>query len=776
PERPEIWRGPGGPPAARPPPPAGAPAGAPPQRFALGIVVFLLLYTGLITLSAKKYDRYTLPALLALDLLAALGWLALFELVLRRHPTGSDRSPGAPAGLVSALLAIQSLLLLAPLFPAHYLAYFNPLLGGAPRAVQALPVGLGEGVEQAAAYLAAQPDARERTVATLAVAGVAPLYPGSVLPLGPETVPAADYVLLYVGDVQQASPLAQAFYGRQDPEYVVRLNGIEYAWVYRNTYCKALRADIERDARPGDVVIANAASICERHIGGPALWVVADATAEEAVAVQLQQLAGASERILYLEFAGLPRAPGIWLRRQLAQAALLLWEKPFAFGTLSCYQRPAGSQFHVTEPTLPTGAQIGPLRLERTGLWGSFVQYRQEVGVGLEWQPVEPVAQDLHYSLRLVDAKGRLWGQRDGPLENDAFHRTSTWPQGGAQRCQLAVPLVPGIPPGRYEVRLAVYGLQDQAPLPVTGPDGQARGFEYRLGEVEVISAAVPPSMADLAIAHTTDLALGDRLQIIGCTAPEGAVESGEDAELSLYWRCLRPPSERYRLDLRLVRDGAVVAAQRFDPAGPDYPTDRWSPGEVIRYFYRLAIPASAATGEYALSAGLYTLDGRQVASDVPLPLTLHVEHLERLFSAPPIRYPLEAELGEQIRLLGYDLAETAAQPGAVLHLTLYWQALRRPERDYTVFVHLLDAQGAVRGQHDSAPLNGRRPTTGWVPGEVLVDTYDIPVAANAAPGPHRLEIGLYYPASGARLPVTRGGQPTGDERVLLPTEVTVGS
>lgn len=94
---------------------------------------------------------------------------------------------------------------------------------------------------------------------------------------------------------------------------------------------------------------------------------------------------------------------------------------------------------------------------------------------------------------------------------------------------------------------------------------------------------------------------------------------------------------------------------------------------------------------------------------------------------------------------------------------------------DYTVFVHLLGPDGQVWGQVDLAPGGGQRPTSGWLPGEVIVDRYTVPVEAGAPSGIYRIEIGLYEAETGQRLPVTDAkGTPLPDDRVLLDQEVQV--
>ncbi len=85
------------------------------------------------------------------------------------------------------------------------------------------------------------------------------------------------------------------------------------------------------------------------------------------------------------------------------------------------------------------------------------------------------------------------------------------------------------------------------------------------------------------------------------------------------------------------------------------------------------------------------------------------------------------------------------------LRVTLLWQSVAPVSADFTVFTHLLDAGGQQRGQKDSPPAGGARPTTGWATGEYLADTVEVALAPEAAPGAYTLEIGLYVLATGQR-------------------------
>jgi hypothetical protein len=123
-----------------------------------------------------------------------------------------------------------------------------------------------------------------------------------------------------------------------------------------------------------------------------------------------------------------------------------------------------------------------------------------------------------------------------------------------------------------------------------------------------------------------------------------------------------------------------------------------------------------------------------------------------------PASVPLDEILGGQVRLLGYDLAGSmvpgAASPGTPLSLTLYWQAVRSPGKDYTVFVHLLGTDGSLLAQHDAPPLLGIYPTSRWVPGDVFTQRIDLPVPVDAQPGTYELLVGMYTYPDVVRLPV----------------------
>ncbi len=125
---------------------------------------------------------------------------------------------------------------------------------------------------------------------------------------------------------------------------------------------------------------------------------------------------------------------------------------------------------------------------------------------------------------------------------------------------------------------------------------------------------------------------------------------------------------------------------------------------------------------------------------------------------------PVDFVYDNALRLIGYTVGATAVQPGERLPVTLYWQAIRPIDRNYSAFVHLLGRDNEVIGQVNTYPDGGNWPTSLLPPGQVLKDTYHVPVSPEAgAPAVIRLAVGIFDfedPARRAKPAVDAAGQP----------------
>ena len=119
----------------------------------------------------------------------------------------------------------------------------------------------------------------------------------------------------------------------------------------------------------------------------------------------------------------------------------------------------------------------------------------------------------------------------------------------------------------------------------------------------------------------------------------------------------------------------------------------------------------------------------------------------------------LPVRFGDAASLLGFQM-QRASSSGQI-SVTTYWQAGSRTTAPLSLFVHAIDANGQVVAQEDRLDA----PAEDWQPGDLIAQVHRLTLPEQT--GAHWIEIGLYDPNSGERLPVLVDGQ-TVDHRVLL--------
>jgi hypothetical protein len=104
----------------------------------------------------------------------------------------------------------------------------------------------------------------------------------------------------------------------------------------------------------------------------------------------------------------------------------------------------------------------------------------------------------------------------------------------------------------------------------------------------------------------------------------------------------------------------------------------------------------------------------------------------------PPIGHRLDVSLdGGALTLLGYDLDRNRLRAGESLRLTVYARLDKETDEIYMPFVRLGD-RAEFRFTTDSKFL-----TSGWIPGEIVAQDYDVPVLPTMSPGTHPLRLGV---------------------------------
>ena len=408
-------------------------------------------------------------------------------------------------------------------------------------------------------------------------------------------------------------------------------------------------------------------------------------------------------------------------------------------------------------PTHPLHADLGHVALVLGYDVIGEPRSGEEAEVGVWWRVLsEPDQRDYEPAIRLVDAWGFAWG------EKQMFHYPSEkWTPGEVIVDRIPVPVGPGAPPGDYQVRFGLYSPSADATLPVLDENERYAGREVELA-LRLVRAEGAPDPDKLGIRDWLDARLGG-LTLLGFNLDTKRARPGEPLFLTLFWRAEEAPLPDYGVRLALGETRLYEGA----PVHGTYPTTEWMAGEIVADRYGLRLPVDAPAGERPLRLRV-TDRGTGAAVCPSLNLgSVQVEATERAFEVPPIAHPLTATLDGQVELLGYDLStpipgpsphngegRPAITPGETLTLTLYWRALAEMEESYTVFTHLVGPDGTLSGQQDNPPVGGTYPTNLWLAGEVVADVYEIEVNTDATPGAHRLEVGMYVAETGTRLSV----------------------
>ncbi len=320
----------------------------------------------------------------------------------------------------------------------------------------------------------------------------------------------------------------------------------------------------------------------------------------------------------------------------------------------------------------------------------------------------QPLTEELKAAVIALNPLGEEIARADAIFAT-ANQRTSRDNTLGAALTAFPVLRLPdGAPPVAYGLVLRLYDT------------GNLSGYDVRVGDAPAgkdwpLGTWTPQPGADWR--ETTP----DALQLVeGPGEVVQTVRNGERVGVALVWAV--PPGATLPALTLNADDGSWRVRVAPTTAQHD---------DLVLDWRRFRVPLAAGAGTAALTVP----DGTVIAR-------YRVEPLPLVTVVPVTDYPANAAFPGIGAVVGYNLTVT----DAALAVDLVWRAASDapPEKDYTVFVQLLDASGQLMAQSDAPPAAGERPTTGWRAGEVITDGHTLPLPPGVRVSDGTLIVGMY--------------------------------
>jgi hypothetical protein len=491
----------------------------------LWLSAYVVLFMLFMSLPGERTERYILPVFPPLALIAAVG---LWQLGEKAAKTVRELPLKATLGTVSFVLVV--ILQAGFSLPHHpyYFTSYNPLAGGQWTAPQMIPVGSGEGLDQAARYLNTRENAASLKAAARPPASFAPFFVGTTIPFywGKDNLMpwyATDYVVFYIAHVQptRPNPATLSYFRSLKPEYTVRLKGINYAWIYKTPEeipDSVIPAQHIQRAQFGDCLALRGYDVDASQVPSDGklrinLYWQCLCPMREDYGVFLKLLNGA--RSIWGQQSSRPLSDGLptslWEKAMIVRDERVIEVLP---GTLpgpylievilydftsEKWVSPQGEGDLLLGPVeiprreIPTieGLDIEhPLKVnlgDKIQLLGYHLESGLRPGDGIHltlfWQSLAKMDKAYTVFTHLVDAENRTWAQKDNqPV--DGFYATTRWEPGEIVRDQYDLLIPSDVPPGEYQIEVGMYLAETGERLPVFNGEGQFSGDKIPLGTV----------------------------------------------------------------------------------------------------------------------------------------------------------------------------------------------------------------------------------------------------------------------------------------------------
>lgn len=313
---------------------------------------------------------------------------------------------------------------------------------------------------------------------------------------------------------------------------------------------------------------------------------------------------------------------------------------------------------------------------------------------------------------------------------------TSAWLPGYYLEEKIRLDIPVGTPPGSYTLDAGLYLPESGERLNILNVSGNPVDVKIAIAQIEILRPHSFPTPEN-STAFNAEIALANLLSPL----PDSLM-AGDEWLMGVQWLATEKPTQDYQTQIIWQNETGEIMS-RAAALVSDFPTTQWQKQDVWNGHHALYVPANLESGHYAVFLQLVDESANLVGESIKIG-DMQIATPDRNFDMPEMAFTSNAVWQNGIQLRGYDLA------GRVTRVTLYWQTERLINQNLRLFVHVLDGETIV-AQWDGIPADWTRPTTGWIPGEIITTqhTFDVP------PGDYTLRIGWYDPAANARIRLT---------------------
>lgn len=221
-----------------------------------------------------------------------------------------------------------------------------------------------------------------------------------------------------------------------------------------------------------------------------------------------------------------------------------------------------------------------------------------DIPLTLYWKAIQPVPVNYSVFVHLVRPPEHLWGQDD--RLNPADFPMTRWPLDKYVRDEHRLPVLPGTPPGEYEVQIGFYRQDTGERLLVSEPEGPSDGVRLPI-KVQVLLPKSPPTVESLAMQHRTDRPVAEALTLLGYSINNQSFMPPDFVHLTLFWRAEQEAPDDLTFTVALLDDNGNVVNELHGPVDGSYPTSNWQQGEMVRDQYAFWLAQDTPPGEYRL-------------------------------------------------------------------------------------------------------------------------------------------------------------------------------